>query len=117
MTTSVLIVDDSQPMRELIKLTLAGVAEVVGECSDGTEALSEYKRLRPDVVLMDFAMKEMDGLTATRQIIASDPKARILLITQHNDEEIRQAAHKAGVYKVLLKENLFTIPSSITDEP
>lgn len=113
MTNNVLIVDDSQPMRELIKLTLIGVAEVVGECSDGAEAVSEYKRLRPDWVLMDYAMPGMDGLTATRQIITLDSKARILLVTQHDDEEIRQAAGEAGALMVLLKENLFTIPSKL----
>ena len=46
MKTRVLIVDDSQPMREMIKMTLAGVAEVVGECADGADALAEYKRLQ-----------------------------------------------------------------------
>jgi CheY-like chemotaxis protein len=54
MTTRVLIVDDSQPMRELIKMTLAGVAEVVGECADGADALGCYAANRPDWVLMDW---------------------------------------------------------------
>jgi two-component system, NarL family, response regulator LiaR len=63
----VLIVDDSQPMRELIKMTLAGVAEIVGECSDGSRALCAYERLRPDWILMDIDMKGMDGARHARQ--------------------------------------------------
>ena len=66
MTSRVLIVDDSQPMRELIKMTLAGVAEVVGECADGADALDCYEANLPDWVLMDWEMRT-DGLTATRR--------------------------------------------------
>ena len=95
MKTRVLIVDDSQPMREMIKMTLAGVAEVVGECADGADALAEYKRLQPDWVLMDIEMKGIDGITATGQIIAADALAKILVITDYNDSEMRKAALEA----------------------
>ena len=76
MITVVLIVDDSQPMRELIKMTLAGVADIVGECTDGSEAMSAYERLRPARILMDIEMKGVDGITATRQITAAHPEQR-----------------------------------------
>jgi DNA-binding NarL/FixJ family response regulator len=109
MTTRVLIVDDSQPLRELIKITLAGVAEIVGECADGADALAAYTRLQPDWVLMDIAMKDVDGIAATRQIIAADPKARVLIVTDYNDDELRRAAKEAGARKYVVKENLLLI--------
>ncbi|MCA1623493.1 MAG: response regulator transcription factor [Acidobacteria bacterium] len=109
MTTVVLIVDDSQPMRELIKMTLAGVAEIVGECADGADALAAYKRLRPDWVLMDIGMKNMDGITATRQITAAHPQARIMIVTDYNDDDLRRAAREAGACQFIVKENLLDI--------
>ena len=109
MTTVVLIVDDSQPMRELIKMTLAGIAEIVGECADGSEALAAYERLRPDWVLMDVEMKNVDGITATRQITNANPQARVLMVTDYNDGELRKAAHEAGAFWYIVKENLIDI--------
>jgi len=109
MTTVVLIVDDSQPVRELIKMTLAGVAEIVGECSDGSEALAAYERLRPDWILMDIDMKELDGITATRQITAAYPEAKVVIVSDYNDAELRQAARAAGAAGYVAKENLLDI--------
>jgi len=109
MTTVILIVDDSRAIRELIKMTLIGVAEIVGECSDGSEALAAYERLRPDWVLMDIGMKNMDGITATRQIIAADPQARIMIVTDYNDDSLRRAAADAGASGYVVKENLLDI--------
>ena len=109
MTTVILIVDDSQPMRELIKMTLAGVAEIVGECADGSEALAAYERLHPDWILMDIEMKNVDGITATRQIIAAYPEARIMIVTDYNDDILRRAAFDAGASQYVVKENLLDI--------
>src|SRR5688572_17505717 len=109
MTTVVLIVDDSQPMRELIKMALAGVAEIVGECSDGSEAMSAYERLRPDWILMDIDMKDMDGITATRQITAAHPGAKIMIVTDYSDPDLGRAARDAGACEYIVKENLLDI--------
>ncbi len=109
MTTVVLIIDDSQPMRELIKMTLAGAGEIVGECADGSEALAAYERLRPDWVLMDIEMKSIDGITATRQITAAYPQARIMIVTDYNDDALRRAAYEAGARQYVVKENLLDI--------
>jgi CheY-like chemotaxis protein len=109
MTTVVLIVDDSQPMRELIKMTLAGVAEVVGECSDGSEAMSAYERLRPDWILMDIDMQGLDGITATRQITSAHPEAKIMMVTDYNDADLRRAARDAGACEYIVKEDLLDI--------
>ena len=108
MTNRVLIVDDSQAMRELIKMTLYGVAEVVGECADGADALDCYEANRPDWVLMDWEMRT-DGLTATRHIIKAHPQARILIVTNHDDAELRTAAIEAGARGVVLKDDLLAL--------
>ena len=110
MTNRVLIVDDSQPMRELIKMTLAGVAEVVGECADGADALGCYEANLPDWVLMDWEMRT-DGLTATRRIIKAHPEARILIVTNHDDAELRDAAIEAGARGFVLKDDLLALGS------
>ncbi|MGI8543891.1 MAG: response regulator transcription factor [Aridibacter sp.] len=109
MTTVVLIVDDSRQIRELIKMTLEGVAEIVGECSDGADALAAYERLRPDWVLMDIRMKNVDGITATGQIMAAYPQARIMIVTDYDDDDLRQAARAAGASQYVVKENLLEI--------
>lgn len=114
MNIRVLIVDDHQPMRELIKMTLAGVAEIVGECADGADALQCYEDTRPDWVLMDWEMRT-DGLTATRRIIAAHPDARILIVTQHDDEEIREAALAAGARGFVLKHDLLALQSLLKE--
>ncbi len=110
MSIRVLIVDDSRPMRELIKMTLAGVAEVVGECADGADALGCYEANRPDWVLMDWEMRT-DGLTATRRIIKAHPEARILIVTQHDDNNLRDAAIEAGARGFVLKDDLLALGS------
>ena len=109
MTTVVLIVDDSRQMRELIKMILAGVAEIVGECTDGADALAAYERLRPDWVLMDIGMKNVDGITATRQITTAYPQAKIMIVTDYNDDDLRRAATDAGASGYVVKENLLDI--------
>ena len=76
-----------------------------------------FDRIEPDWVLMDFGMPQLDGLQATRQIIARNPHAQILLVTQHDDEELRQAASEAGVKGYVLKDNLFSLRSTITETP
>jgi DNA-binding NarL/FixJ family response regulator len=113
MTSRVLIVEDSRPMRELIKMTLAGVAEVVGECADGADALDCYEANRPDWVLMDWEMMT-DGLTATRRIVKAHPEARILIVTQH-DDGLREAALEAGARGFVLKDDLLALGSFLQE--
>jgi two-component system response regulator DegU len=108
MINRVLIVDDSRQMRELIKMTLKGVAEVAGECADGADALNCYEEHRPDWVLMDWEMRT-DGLTATRRIIKAHPQARILIVTNYDDDELRTAAIEAGARGFVLKDDLLAL--------
>lgn len=102
----VLIVDDNPRMRWLIKSIIEGLADQVDECTDGGDAIEAYKRLQPDWVLMDIRMSEMDGIAATTQIKAAFADARILIVTDYDDDDLREAAMAAGASGYVLKENL-----------
>ena len=101
-----LIVDDNERARCMIRKYLCGLSDDFRECDDGFDALRCYEETLPDWVLMDWEMKRMNGLKATRQIIGKYPNAKILLVTQYNDRELREAASEAGAYGFVLKENL-----------
>jgi DNA-binding NarL/FixJ family response regulator len=111
----VLIADDNASMRRMIRTVIQSVAEEIFECADGREAVETFNRICPDWVLMDFGMPQLDGLQATRQIMAGHPQAQILLVTQHDDDDLRQAASEAGVKGFVLKDNLFSLRTRIKD--
>jgi len=92
----VLIVEDDPAMRELIKKMLRNLVESFSECSDDREALNAYAARRPDWVLMDIRMKDVDGLTATKQNTTAWPGARVNIVTGYNDASLREAARQAG---------------------
>jgi len=94
----VLVVDDHTIVRDGIcaLLRLAGDIEVVGEAANGREALEMAKKLMPDVVLMDIAMPNMDGLEATRRIRKEFPKVKVLVLTQYDDKEYVFPVIEAG---------------------
>jgi DNA-binding NarL/FixJ family response regulator len=102
----VLIADDQQLVRAGFTMILdaEGDIEVVGEASDGKEAVSEVRRLRPDVVLMDIRMPEQDGIEATRQLTTGDDAPRILILTTFDLDEYVYDALRAGASGFLLKD-------------
>ena len=113
---TVLIVDDSPRVREVIRAVVEDVAEAVSECSDGIEALDAYNRFRPDWVLMDLGMKKMDGISATEQIKKEHPEARIIIVTDYGDPFFRKAADEAGAFAFVLKENLTSLLDILTQQ-
>jgi two-component system response regulator DegU len=104
-----LIVEDNAGMRKLIRSVVAPVAEDVYECSDGSEALGAYSAHLPDFVLMDIQMGLLDGITATRRIKAADPAARIIIVTDYDQRDLREAARQAGACAYVVKENLLEL--------
>ncbi|WP_255955696.1 response regulator [Streptomyces odontomachi] len=106
MTIRVVIADDEELLRTGFRLVIDswdGLA-VVGEAGDGRQALQVIDRMRPDVVLMDLRMPGMDGIEATRQIVASGSAARVLMLTTFDEDEHVLAALRAGASGFLLKE-------------
>jgi DNA-binding NarL/FixJ family response regulator len=104
--TTVLIVDDQPLQRYGFHLLLDSVPEtdVVGEAAHGAEAVRKAAELRPDVVLMDVRMPGMDGIEATRRIVASGARSRVLVLTTFDFDEYVHAALRAGASGFLLKD-------------
>jgi DNA-binding NarL/FixJ family response regulator len=107
MTIRVLVVDDQAMVRAGFRLLLGDEPdiEVVAEASNGLEAVTEAARHHPDVVLMDIRMPELDGLEATRRILAADASARILILTTFDLDEYVYRALKAGASGFVLKDD------------
>jgi two-component system response regulator DegU len=105
----VLIVENNPQMRQMIRGLLAQLASEVYECGDGAEALAAYATHRPDWVLMDIDLPQVNGLEATRQITSAFPDAHILMVTNYDDARLRAAATTAGARGYVLKDNLLAI--------
>jgi len=106
----IMIVDDNQKIREVIKNMLASDGVDFIECEDGGEAVGRYSQELPDWVLMDLSMEYVDGVTATGELQAMYPDARIIIVTDYNDKELREKAKELGAYAYVLKESLHELP-------
>jgi DNA-binding NarL/FixJ family response regulator len=107
MSIAVLVADDQSMVRAGFRLLLGdedGI-EVVAEAADGNEAVAKAARFRPTVVLMDIRMPELDGLEATRRILAADPDARVLILTTFDLDEYVYEALRAGASGFVLKDD------------
>lgn len=102
----VAVADDHEIVRRGLRMTILGEEdmELVGEAASGREAISLVQRQRPDVLLLDIQMPEMDGLTAATQIHAAQPDVKILILTSFDNDAKLYAALKAGVTGYLLKD-------------
>lgn len=102
----VMIVDDHAVVREGLKNYLGALAgfEVVGEASNGSEAVQAAKKLKPQVVLMDLVMPVMDGIEATRALHEAQPDVRVIVLTSFADDDKLFPALKAGAVAYLLKD-------------
>jgi DNA-binding NarL/FixJ family response regulator len=109
MSVRVLVVDDHKIMREGLKLLLEREEglEVAGEAHNGKEAVQLARELTPDVVLMDLTMPEMNGIDATRHIIAQVPRVRVLALSMHSDRRYVEEVLAAGAQGFLLKDCAF----------
>ncbi len=107
MTTRVLVADDQSMVRAGFRMLLADEEdiEVVAEAANGLEAVEKAARFEPTVILMDIRMPELDGLEATRRILAADRGARILILTTFDLDEYVYEALRAGASGFVLKDD------------
>jgi DNA-binding NarL/FixJ family response regulator len=105
-STGVLLVDDPEMMRMAYRMVIDAQPDlrVVGEAANGRDAVETAGRLKPDVVLMDVRMPQMDGVEATQQIIATRSDARVIILTTFDLDEYVYAALRAGASGFLLKD-------------
>jgi DNA-binding NarL/FixJ family response regulator len=104
--TSVLLVDDQELVRQGLRMLVEAEPdiEVVGEAANGVDALALARELEPDVILMDIRMPELDGIEATRQLVASGSRSRVLVLTTFDLDEYVYRAMQAGASGFLLKD-------------
>jgi two-component system response regulator NreC len=102
----VLLCDDHTLFREGIKAILKDEPsiEIVGEAADGREAVAKARELHPDVVLMDIAMPDLSGFDATRRILQTNPKAKVIILTMYEEEEVINRCLGAGASGYVLKD-------------
>lgn len=109
MTMRILLVDDHEIMREgmCALLKKRPDAEVVGQAADGRAAIKMVQELRPDVVIMDIGMPNLNGIEATRQMLTDNPHIKVMALSTHSDGSIVAKMIKAGATGYMLKESAF----------
>jgi DNA-binding NarL/FixJ family response regulator len=119
MSLRILVVDDHAVVRRGVRSLLESQEgwEVCGEATNGRDAVEQSGRLRPDVVVMDLSLPELNGLDATRQILKEAPGTEVLVLTMHQSEELARDVLQAGARGYLLKsdadENLIAAVDSL----
>jgi CheY-like chemotaxis protein len=111
----ILIVDDNQRMRILLKAVLRDTGAAMSEASDGAEAVECYRAQRPDAVFMDIRMPVMDGIEATRKIVHLDPNACVVIVTDFDMPEYRRDATKAGAKAYVVKDKVYQLRDVLMD--
>ncbi len=110
----VLVIDDHAAMRQTIKCVLNAPGLLFIEGADGKEAVRLFCAHQPDWVLMDLMLPEMDGIQATQAIRRHCPTARVIVVTNYNDANLREAATSAGACGFVPKDNLCELRRFLT---
>jgi CheY-like chemotaxis protein len=113
---NILIVDDSAPVRRAIKSIVRDLADELHECDDGVCACAAYLTIRPDWVLMDIKMRKTDGFSATREIMAADPGAHVIIVSSYDDAELRAEAASAGARAYVVKKDMLDLRRLLKEE-
>lgn len=106
----IMIVDDSSSVRALLRLILAPMQCELVECADGKEAIAQYSRTKPDIVLMDIEMPVMDGIAAAEQVLEKDPGASVIMMSQYSDAVITERSLRTGARRFISKDMLYHLP-------
>ncbi|MCB1789681.1 MAG: response regulator transcription factor [Gammaproteobacteria bacterium] len=109
MKTRIMIVDDHKIVREGLRKLIEddGSFQVVGEAGNGRDGIRLARQLQPQIVIMDVAMHEMNGIEATRQLLANQPDVRVLALSMHSDSRFVKQMLEAGALGYLLKDDAF----------
>jgi two-component system nitrate/nitrite response regulator NarL len=101
----VLVVDDFEPFREFVRSTLTRISElrVIGQVSDGLEAVQKAAELKPDLILLDISLPSLNGLEAARQIRKLLPESKIIFLSQESSAEVMQEALGLGAWGYIVK--------------
>src|SRR5262245_48451873 len=105
----VLIVEDSELVRRMIKRFIRDQVDEFAECSDGNQALDAYTQQRPDLVLIDITMTQMGGCEATREVKAACPDARVCIVSHWDSAALREAARAGGAESYISKADLLPL--------
>lgn len=101
-----LIVEDNLSVRRIIRSFAAQYADEILECENGEESYFLYCDHRPDFVLMDINLGNTDGIAATRKITQFDSQAKVIIVTNYDEPDLRQLSNEAGAFGFVAKENL-----------
>ena len=103
----ILLADDHELVRQGLRALIEGQPgwQVCGEATTGREAVAKTRELKPDIVVMDFTMPELNGMEATRQICAALPRTQVLVLTMHDSEELVREVLAAGARGYVLKSD------------
>jgi len=106
-TVRVLLVEDFEPFRRFVCSTLEQRPDlqVIGEVSDGIEAVQKAEELKPDLILLDIGLPRMNGIEASRQMSKLAPESKVIFLTQENDSDVVQAALSNGAKGYVLKSD------------
>jgi two-component system response regulator NreC len=106
----ILLADDHTIVRQGLKLILSAQTDlqVVGEAANGTEAVALAQKLKPDIVLMDVAMPELNGIEATRKMVQENPRVRVLVLSMHKEAVYVREILRAGARGYILKDAIDT---------
>ena len=122
MSKRVVVVDDAVFMRNMIKdIFVAAGFQVIGEASNGLEAVERYQELKPDLITMDIVMPFRSGIDATREIIKQDPNAVVLMCSALGQESLVMEAIEAGAMDFVVKpfraEDVLAVVNKVLDVP
>jgi DNA-binding NarL/FixJ family response regulator len=106
MAMKLMIVDDHDGMRQMIRQLIAAPGDAVVECNSGDEAVQQAAEFKPDCVTMDISMPGLCAFEAVRGIRAAYPPSRVIFVTSHDQPGYRRAAQEAGAVGYVMKENL-----------
>jgi CheY-like chemotaxis protein len=109
----VLIVDDSKTTRRVVSALVSSRWTVCGHAEDGKSGVQKFRKLKPDLVLLDLAMPDIDGIETGRQMHAIDPSVPLILFTLLDPWGLESAARKAGICRVISKSEGWKLVESI----